>query len=520
MKYIIQTNKNLEGFEGEYKNIKKWIYKKGKMELPDKLIKKVLLYLDHETLKKQLVIKIFRRVILESPELMEKLPLVLSGRNWRTKLEFLGNLGQFITKIEVTRSVVVRSDEEIFDFLVMLPNLEILMLSPEVHYKYNENLKEKIEKPTLKNLRILEISGAVKLIQAIIKYIWGNEELEKVTLINNNQYGDPVCTEFIMKQKKLKYLRFSGNPSLIFHESIDISRFQNVEFQLEALIFERVELKKSERVAEFLKTQSNLKELKLNEDKVDFQYFVITFENFKNLRTFQCFTYALSTSSLEQEKFKMESVENLHLVGNLDYDLFHNFINIFPNVRKLHCDDLSAFHFGFSEITQKIEMLSINYLTLNSLLFVHFPRIKLLNVNLMNIHSSEQSVRIFFSRNPTIEEMYIRQLESMETAQTAIFNLRIILRNLHFLKKLSYLYLNCEIFSPRNPLGNADNPEIENLNVFTIEVNKLVHPKQLQINRFFRENFQEEFNLLQNLFGDCHLRMSDTFWAVPNFFEL
>jgi hypothetical protein len=116
--------------------------------------------------------------------------------------------------------------------------------------------------------------------------------------------------------------------------------------------------------------------------------------------------------------------------------------------------------------------------------------------------------------------MYIRQLESMETAQTAIFNLRIILRNLHFLKKLSYLYLNCEIFSPRNPLGNADNPEIENLNVFTIEVNKLVHPKQLQINRFFRENFQEEFNLLQNLFGDCHLRMSDTFWAVPNFFEL
>jgi hypothetical protein len=63
----------------------------------DKIVEKVLLYLDKDTLKQLLVIKPFRRIILNSEKLMKRLPLIIGGRNWDhsriwAKTLFMSNL--------------------------------------------------------------------------------------------------------------------------------------------------------------------------------------------------------------------------------------------------------------------------------------------------------------------------------------------------------------------------------------------------------------------------------------------
>lgn len=480
------------------------------MELSDKVVEKIFLYLDCDTLKRQLVVKPFRRIILNSSKLMAKLPFILCEREWRSKLELLKNLGQYIVKIDFKESAFLKSGEELVDIFESLPNLEILVISSQVQYCYKNgpDLFETSHKSVLKNLRILKLYCAFKVTDTVIKYLWNKDDLEEL-LIRAFQDLDPTCAKFIVKQKKLKNLEIGGRSNLLFHELVDISEFQNVQFKLETLIFWNVLLENPERVAAFFKTQTDLKKLRFNHGgSVDHENFAVVLETFKNLKSLEFFVNTFEMEPLsDRENIKLESLENLRLSGTLKHDFFKNIIGLFPNIKQLHINNLCDFHFGFPEITEKIEKLSFNYLRLNSLLFVKFPRLRQLEVKLLNFHSSEDVVRTFFSMNPTIEELNIELIDFMETIQTAKFNLKIMLRNLSLLKNLKYLYFNCNVDIIQNLLANALDPEIEEITVFTITINRKRHPKQLKVNRFLSENFQNEFELLKNLARDCQLEI-------------
>jgi hypothetical protein len=408
-----------------------------------------------------------------------------------------------------------------FDILDKMPNLEILIMRADVQQRFNEssiplNDVQKREKPAFSKLRSIKLKCSTKITQNVLRYFLKCDFLDniEIRIHSFDSLADPIFTVFMLKQKTLKHLDLDSTTyEYFFHRSVHISRFQNVEFQLETLIFRHFHMTKSERIAEFLKTQNSLKELMIDSTVVDPQYFSWAFENLRNLKTFSVDMEALESVPTVLDNYrnlKMETLETLDILGRHTYNqiMFLDLLRIFSNIKKLKFNKLSTYHFGQPKAAEKIEIMKFNILSLSSLLFVKFPRLKVLEIGCM-YNVTEEAVKSFFSLNPAIEEFIIKEIHYISTVKAGKIIVKIILSNLHLLKCLKYFAMNCDVYNSVNPLGNSEDNDPEETNICKIVMDRKWNQKLLKINRIFVVHFQDELTLLENLFTDCQLEISE-----------
>lgn len=492
------------------------------MELPEKVLEKILLYSSVDTLKQLLNIKKFRPLILKNRKLMMKLPLIVIGKSWRKKLEALKNIGGFIVRLVITSQAMFCWLIEIVEILKLTPNLEVLVIlkgaDPPALITYNVYhditlVEEEETVPEFLNLWKIEAKCSPNILWVLFKYLKKCDSLEELTIFAAGPHYHSTVPEFILKQKNLKHLKLFGERSVLFHKEVQIGKYKNVEFRLETLTMENQDLGRNEKITEFLKTQTELKKVIFMYSHVDFQHILAILENCKILEIFSFTCESMDTAELQRRKFKLKAVEDLTLDEKVDDPLlFSNLMEIFPNVKKLYTWKIAGFHFGFNEIANNLEHLRVNSVSLNAFLFVTFARLKTFETNYMLVES-EEAVKDFFTRNQALEEIKINQILGVRTASTGKFYLKCILSNLNLLSNLKFFHLKSVFEIRGNPLGIR----FENVENFSISVKidkRNENRKIFQLDDGVVDNYLE---LVQSLYRtplckDCDLDRIDYHW--------
>lgn len=97
------------------------------MEFPMEIWKLILCHLDKDTLKQCLLISDeFRAMIIKSPELMRRLPVVFFNDNWEAKLPFVTEYGYFVRSMKFD-DCGFRSMKDVRKILALTPNVESLV---------------------------------------------------------------------------------------------------------------------------------------------------------------------------------------------------------------------------------------------------------------------------------------------------------------------------------------------------------------------------------------------------------
>lgn len=113
------------------------------MEFPDEIWRLILNNLDTESLKKCLLLsEEFRELIIKTPQLMERLPVILFSDTWREKIPFLELYGHHIRSVQFV-DCKISSFRVIKRILKLTPNLVELNIRNVI--EENERLEDVLE---------------------------------------------------------------------------------------------------------------------------------------------------------------------------------------------------------------------------------------------------------------------------------------------------------------------------------------------------------------------------------------
>jgi hypothetical protein len=337
-------------------------------EVPVEIWKQVLYHFDEKELKKILsVSEEFRRLIIETPRLMRKLPVILYRNNWRIEIPFIEENGSFVRAIKF-HSCGFRHFCDFKTILSLTPNVESLTLD-WLHFvddkgnkveneimKYSEVVKNGTESGKFKNdmdepIELkklqhvdLELNGTVKFATVILTCT-----TLKTLKINFGYKNRPdYIFKFIFQQKNLQELSLIGAYDEIHSDIFKDDFSDQIQFKLKKLKLDRY-IHYHPNFFKFLKTQTKyLEHLELPR-YLDFQYHKLILNECQNLKTLSTpFGWIGKQNTSEIKHYRNPSVKELTVTANYDYstddfEAFKTFLHIFPNIEKLSCNDISQF---------------------------------------------------------------------------------------------------------------------------------------------------------------------------------
>jgi hypothetical protein len=155
--------------------------------------------------------------------------------------------------------------------------------------------------------------------------------------------------------------------------------------------------------------------------------------------------------------------------------------------------------------------LRLTYLSISSLLFINFPKLKFLESNYLKIES-EEAVKEFFSRNLGVEEIKINQILGIRTAKTGGFLVKSILQNLHFLTNLKFFHLK-SVMELRGNLLGVRFENVENFSI-SVKIDKRGEDRIFEVDNGAVDHYQEIVQSLwvSPLCQDCRLERIDYHW--------
>ena len=94
------------------------------MELPEVVWELILCHFDTKSLRNCLLwSKFFRELVINSPALMRKLPVIFYGNSWKEKISFVEKHGKSVKSVKFVKCVF-KDVNEIKIILRMTPNVE------------------------------------------------------------------------------------------------------------------------------------------------------------------------------------------------------------------------------------------------------------------------------------------------------------------------------------------------------------------------------------------------------------
>lgn len=481
------------------------------MDLTDQLWINIFKYLNENDLKNLLVIKKWRRLVIETDEFMRKLTLYLILDTWREKLEFLKVYGMFIKTVKVSHIDLLDFGELRHAFSLMR-NIERVQINIS-KYKELDDDDGSSDGASIRfpHLRHLSIAARKKVFKKIIDLFVRCEELDSLIYDWKSFQNSPEGDDFILQQKQLTDLKLTYCHATPF-EKLSL---ENAKFNLKKFVAD-FDIRKTETANfhKFLSSQISLEELILP-IHWDFDYSIheLIFRKFKNLKklAFNIFEENEEALKLNSLNLELEKVEDLSVRTDPyshSQKSFQNVMNIFPNVKTLCVLGMDAFHFGSSKVIQNIEHLRIFRLSLYSLMLLHFPKLKILEVTYLNIQAPNEAFKMFLEKNPTIEEIVINYMNNHMSKKSAKSALSCLVENLHQLPNLKFISVKSYVCFIGNPLGRADNPQV-NQQFYKFVADRKTSEKSLKVTSYFAENFPDEFEKLRHKFNDCEVKTEE-----------
>jgi hypothetical protein len=316
------------------------------MEFSKAIWQLLLNHFDQNSLKKSLLLsEFFRDLIITTPTLMRKLPVVWSDDLNRDKLEFIEKHGEHVRTVKFRHCGI----EEIKKVLQMTPNIETID-----YYTWNriddassENIAatnpENIGTLKLASLSDLKIQSYSKFAVRLLKLLEQSTSLKSFAIsVDNNEQLKSVG-EFIMRQKELQKLEITEMYAktkivdTIFTESF----LENNKMKLKSLTLV-FNLSYNQKLSQFLLKQSeNIEELALIDHTINFHYFRLLIDNFHNLKKLKISFCSLFNNKRTNEfkDIQIPSLTELEIVGYCDdIEAFVTLIDIFSNIEVLTMD--------------------------------------------------------------------------------------------------------------------------------------------------------------------------------------
>jgi hypothetical protein len=319
------------------------------MDLTNQLWINVFSYLNENDLKKLLVIsKKFRRLVIESDELMRKLTLYIILDTWREKLEFLKVYGMFVKTVKISYPEL--SDfGELRSVFSLIRNVENVTINVSHYKSLNDDQHCNGSSIRFPHLKHLSIAARKCVFKKILNLLEKCDELESLTYDWKSFQISPEGDDFILQQKRLKNLKLTYSHATPFESH----SLENVKFNLKSLIAD-FDIRKTETVNfhKFLSSQFGLEELILPMHwDVPYSIHELIFRKFHNLKKlgFNIFEEDEEALKLGSLNLTLKNVEELSVRTDPythSQESFQNVMNIFPNVKKLCVLGMDSFHFG------------------------------------------------------------------------------------------------------------------------------------------------------------------------------
>lgn len=432
-------------------------------QLPNEILLSIFYQLDRCDLKVVLnVCKRWRELILTSSNLMRLLPLTLN-KDWLSKIEFIGNFGEFVKEANF-EYCSFDSMDEFFSILNLLPCVEIL----RINYVYIKQAQlseikpgpRNEEIPDFLNLRKLELSskfwGYITQVDAKILKHLNTNRLEHLKIHLPMQKFSSDFIEFLCKQTNLKFLKIHDDfiDSFVFDDFVDFVSYQEyisslfeidlsqrAEFQLKSLsINYRGDHK--ENFQRFLNSQNDLEELEFCKYDDDFVKFKINFDLIRNLnvRKLNLYIDFLPSNNLNEiEGFVNPSVNELSLMGyNNDQAMFNFLLRIFPNLKVLHLEYMNEFNCDNLSELKHLEVLIVDHFKVDCMLNTSIEKLRRLEIKNLYPFVFTDFENIV-TNNPKIEEFVVHEISHFNTMCSIRNALNIVVKGLKFLRFLSVI---------------------------------------------------------------------------------
>lgn len=390
------------------------------------------------------------------------------------------------------------------------PNNEIA-----VENKATDEQKDPEEDPVteteidLNNLTYLHLESS-SIAESVITFIKNCNKLKYLKLTFYYQEPKTEFTKFLCQQDNLKELILQGYSDMMYKSLFHVDIAENVKFKLNTLSLE-CELSYNRHFSNFFRAQSEtIKDLIISCYNIDFHFCRVLFNNFKNLEKLSLPSdWTLNDTRVSIVKnCRLDSVKELELVGsNDDLETFKTFINIFPNIESLKCENLSSFSlFGVLENFQKLKFIHADSFRCDTMLFVNMPSLKTLEIDFLSPTGSNFYWDKLTHDCPNIENLYIEDIGNFKLNASIKVEYNIIIRNLANWKHLKVCRIAC---SPPDNSLNPDEDANENERVqeqnpfYKVEIN--IEERTIKLSNYFVNHCNEEVELLREIFKECDI---------------
>lgn len=361
----------------------------------------------------------------------------------------------------------------------------------------------------LNNLTYLHLESS-SIAESVIKFIKNCNKLKYLKLTFYYQEPKTEFTKFLCQQDNLKELILQGYSDMMYKSLFQVDITENVKFKLKTLSLE-CELSYNRHFSNFFRAQSDtIKDLIISCYNIDFHFCRVLFNNFKKLEKLSLPSdWTLNDTRVNIVKTcRLDSVKELELVGsNDDLETFKTFINIFPNIESLKCENLSSFSlFGVLENFQKLKFIHADSFRCDTMLFVNMPSLKTLEIDFLSPTGSNFYWDKLTHDCPNIENLYIEDIGNFKLNASIKVEYNIIIRNLANWKHLQVCRIAC---SPPDNSLNPDEDANENERIqeqnpfYKVEIN--IEEKTIKLSNYFVNHCNEEVELLREIFKECDI---------------
>lgn len=490
------------------------------MEFPAEVWRLIFNHLDEKSLKTCLAVsENFRGLVIDSPRLMRKLPVIFYRTNWRSKIPFVTEHGDCVRAVKFD-GCQFSSERQIANILKLTSNLEVIVFQGVTHggeniddlleddlrsslmLMFNESGDEQDEDEqsipkqpddelNLKKLEKLMLDVSSELSTPIMKALKNSTSIK--SLMKRVYFDDPEAytTNFLIQLKQLENLFLDGDLddwiTTLFNDDFEAS----VNFKLK--IFQTVsDIDYNHNFSKFFMAQSeSLEELHVKE--VDFYYFRMVLNNFHSLKKLSfCAESLLNDTRAEEIKnLKMPNVIELNLLDCCeDSAAIRTLLGIFPNVEVLTTKlEYFSLH-GIIEHMPKLRKLVSNPFKLEMMLFAKSSSLTELEIG--NVYPL--MVGIFWQKLaedcPNIERLTVADINIDRLAKAVNADIGLILENLIYFKKLKFCELindtswSIDVVEERGVVPHAQDDPTNQVFRFLLESDSK-EPAKLSITNYF-----------------------------------
>lgn len=330
--------------------------------LPEEIILRIFSEFDSVELRKLLELNSeWREMLIKSVEVMRKLPVILMKDDWREKLKFLEDYGNFVREIRFEETKM-ENFEEIVEILSHTPNIEIVNFNNiQVNQTQLENPLMRFFIGKLKKIVINDVEN-IGILQFIAEHFETNLQSFSMSEIISNSHLSAVIA-ILQSNNELKHFEITSDLNEIFNptdEEISKMKLKLSSFKVKSTI-----IKHSEQFIKFLESQNQLRSVNFESDHIDWRYYeLFSSGKFQKLQTLYINADPLASTDCLRKIREMtpnKFVKNLVITGkNRHLNVFENLLKLFPRIRTLTVENLTQFY------SDKIRFLPLTHLIISS----------------------------------------------------------------------------------------------------------------------------------------------------------